>query len=261
MITEKTYTEHPVFEQLKKYSEFYDNLATSIFQFVSMGVHSALNIDTYVYSSMQGTLESIREILLHGRINDAYTLLRKYYDAATINIYTNLYLDDHFSIENFVVEKIENWLRGKEQLPNIREMNSYIQKSERVSPIHQLLHIDKRYTELRGRCNDNTHYNFYHNVLLNNHQMIPEKKVAILNRFGEDLENIFILHLAYLFYIKDHYMMGGDYIDSLDIGITPEPDSQYWVAPFVQEIFDTVIKKNRMDLALEIKRNTVMKLE
>ena len=44
-------------------------------------------------------------------MNDAYTLLRKYYDAAIINIYTNLYLEDNFSIENFVVDKIENWLR------------------------------------------------------------------------------------------------------------------------------------------------------
>lgn len=261
MITEKAYIEHPVFEQLKKYSEFYDSLAGSIIQFISMGVHSALNIDTYVYSSMQGTLESIREILSHGRINDAYALLRKFYDAATINIYTNLYLDDHFSIENFVVEKIENWLKGNEQLPNIREMNSYIQKSERVAPIYQLLHMDKRYSELRDRCNDNTHYNFYHNVLLNNQHVIPEKRVAILNRFAKDLEDIFILHLAYLFYIKDHYMMASNHIDSLDIGLTPEPDSQYWVAPFVQEIFDTVIKKTRIDLVLEIKKNTVMQLK
>ena len=75
MITEKAYTEHYVFEQLAKCSEFYDNLASSIMQFVSMGTGSVLNIDTYVYSSMQGTLESIREILLHGRVNDAYALL------------------------------------------------------------------------------------------------------------------------------------------------------------------------------------------
>lgn len=261
MITEKSYTEHPVFEQLSKYSEFYDNLATSIMQFVSMGTQSVLNIDTYVYSSMQGTLESIREILLHGRINDAYALLRKYYDAAIINVYTDIYLDDNFSAKNFLVEKIENWLKGKEQLPDIRGMNNYIQKSEKLSLIYKLLHKDKRYSELRDRCNDNTHYNFYHNVLLNNHQMFSGKKVEILNRFAKDLENIFILHLAYLFCIKEIYMMASDYIDCLDCGITPEPDSQYWVAPFIQEIFDTVIKKNRMDLALEIKSNTVMQLK
>jgi hypothetical protein len=260
MITEKQYAEHPVFEQLEKYSAFYDNLSSLIFQFVSMGTGSVLNIDTYVYSSMQGTLDSIREILLHGRINDAYALLRKYYDAGIINIYTNLYLDDHFSIENFVVEKIDNWLKGKEQLPDIRSMNSYIQKSEKVAPIYRLLHQDKRYSELRDRCNDHTHYNFYHNVLLNNRQMFSEKKIAILNRFAKDLENIFILHLAYLFYFSDHYMMASEYIDCLDCGITPDPESLYWVAPFVQDIFDTVIKKNRMDLALEIKSKTSMQL-
>jgi hypothetical protein len=261
MFTEKEYLEHPVFEQLQKYSAFYDNLSLLISQFASKGVSSVIQINTYVYSSMQGTLDSIREILSHGRINDAYALLRKYYDAAIINIYTNLYLDDHFSIENFVVEKIDNWLKGKEQLPDIRGMNNYIRESEKVAPIYRLLHKDKRYSELRDRCNDHTHYNFYHNVLLNNRQMFLDKEVAILNRFAKDLENIFILHMAYLFYLSDHYMMASDYIDCLDCGITPEPDSQYWVAPFVQEIFDTVIKKSRMDLALEIQSKTAMQLK
>lgn len=261
MITDKSYLEHPVFEQLSKYAEFYKNLAYSIMPFVSMGVRSIVNIDTYVYSSMQGTLESIRDILAKGRINDAYTLLRKYYDAATINIYTNLYLDDNFSAENFVVEKIEKWRTGKEQLPNIREMNDYIRKSEKVANIRKLLHKDKRYSELRDRCNDNTHYNFYFNVLLNDNRTHLENSISILDRFNSDLENIFILHLSYLFYMNGHYMMSSDYVDSLDVGATPEPNSQYFVAPFVQEIFNSVIKKSRMDLAMEIKSNTAMLLE
>ncbi|MBU1297552.1 MAG: hypothetical protein KKB77_00145 [Bacteroidetes bacterium] len=56
-------------------------------------------------------------------------------------------------------------------------------------------------------------------------------------------------------------MLSSDYVDSMDLGLTPEEDSQYLVAPFIQEIFDKVIKKNRMDLALEIKSHTAMKLE
>jgi len=55
--------------------------------------------------------------------------------------------------------------------------------------------------------------------------------------------------------------MSSDYIDSMDLGFTPEEGSQYFVAPFIQEIFDKVIKKNRMDLAIAIKNNTAMKLE
>ena len=172
MVMDKTYAEHPVFEQLAEYAEFYGSLALSIMSFVSMGTQSILNIDTYVYSSMQGTLESIKDVLISGHISDAYVLLRKYYDAATINIYTNLYLDDHFSIDNFVVEKIDNWLNAKEQLPRIRLMNNYIQKSEKVSSIYTLLQKDKRYSELRNRCNDHTHYNFYYNMLQNDNRFI-----------------------------------------------------------------------------------------
>lgn len=261
MTIDKTYIEHSVFEQISKYVKFYESLAFSIMSFASMGTGSFVNIDTYVFSSMQGTLESIGDILAKGRINDAYALLRKYYDAATINIYTNLYLDEHVSIENFVVEKIEKWLNGKEQLPDIRDINNYIQKSEKVANIYKLLHKDKRYSELRERCNDNTHYNFYFNVLLNDNQIHLENRDSILGRFNKDLENIFILHLSYLFYVNGHYMMSSDYVDSLDVGATPEPNSQYFVAPFIQDIFDSVIKKSRMDLAMEIKSNTSMLLE
>ena len=140
-------------------------------------------------------------------------------------------------------------------------MNNYIQKSEKVANIYELLHKDKRYSELRDRCNNHTHYNFYYNVLLNVDRVYLQNRVSILDRFYKDLENIFILHLSYLFYINEHYMMSDDYIDSLDLGLTPELNSQYFVAPFVQNIFNSVIKKSRMDLVMEIKSKTAMLLE
>ena len=226
-----------------------------------MGTQSALNIDAYVYSSMQGTLESIKDILLKGRINDAYTLLRKYYDATTINIYTNLYLDEHFDIENFVVDKINNWLKGREKLPYIRGMNNYIQKSKRTTEIYELLHKDKRYANLRDRCNNHTHYNFYYNMVLNDNRIYLEERISALKIFSKDLEDIFISHLSYLFYINEHYMMSSDYIDSMNCGIEPEPNSEYLVAPFVQEVFNSVIEKNRKDLATKIRSKTNMLLE
>ncbi len=56
-------------------------------------------------------------------------------------------------------------------------------------------------------------------------------------------------------------MLSSDYTDNLDFGIPPEEGSQYNVAPFVQKAFDNVIKKNRNDLAKEIKNKICMKLE
>jgi hypothetical protein len=55
-------------------------------------------------------------------------------------------------------------------------------------------------------------------------------------------------------------MMASDYIDYLDLGLTPEEGSQYLVAPFIQNIFDTEIKTKRIDLYLEIKNHTPMLL-
>jgi hypothetical protein len=254
--------EHPVFKQLSEYSRFYKNLATSVMGWVTQGtMGSVLNIDTYVYSSMQGTLDSIKDILIKGRINDSYALLRKYHDSVIINVYSTLYLEDNFSFENFVVEKINDWLHGKEQLPEYRIMSDYIRKSEKLADINALLYKDNTYKEIRDRCNDHTHYNFYHNLLLNDNELYIKNRFGILNRFSKDLENLFILHLSYLFYINDKYMMSSDYIDSMDLGLTPEEGSQYFVAPFIQEIFDKVVKKNRIDLAIAIKNNTAMKLE
>jgi len=45
------------------------------------------------------------------------------------------------------------------------------------------------------------------------------------------------------------------------MGMTPEEDSQYYVAPFIQDIFDKVIKTKRIDIATEIKNKTTMRLE
>lgn len=81
-----------------------------------------------------------------------------------------------------------------------------------------------------------------------------------LNVFSKDIEAIFIQHFAYVFYLNEHYMMSSDYRDYLDMEMEPEEGSQYWVATFVQEVFDKIIKQKRYDIAKEIKENTTMQL-
>ena len=261
MVVDKRYREHVVFAQLSKYAEFYDDLSFAVFGFSTLGTVSAVNIDSYVFLAIKGTLKSIHTVLYQGRINDAYALLRKYYDSVIINVYTNLYLSDHISLENFVVEKINRWVEGKEKLPTYREMMQYIRSSEKLARINTLLYADDTYKHIRNRCNDHTHYNFYQYMLLNNDEIYLGNRLAVLDGFSKDLGDIFVMHFSYLFYLKGHYMMASDYIDSLEVGLTPEEDSQYLVAPFVQEIFDNEIKVRRMDLAEEIKNATSMMLK
>lgn len=257
----KEYLEHEVFGQLTEYADFYNSLSFSIMSWISQGTKAITNIDTYVYSSIQGTLESIKDILLKGRINDSYALLRKYYDSTIINVYSNLYLDDHFSIDNFIVTQIDNWRKGTDTIPKYRVMSKYIKYSPKLQAITTLLQKDKTYKDIRDRCNDHTHYNYYHNLLLNDNEIYLQNRLASLDAFSKDLEDIFIQHFSYVFYLNDHYMMSSDYTDSLDVGLTPEEGSQYFVAPFIQNIFDKILKAKRPDLANEIKSNTAMKLE
>ncbi len=257
----KEYTEHKVFYRLKLYSDFYDSLSFSIMRWTSRGTKAIINLDTYGYSSIKGTVDSICEILKKGRINDAYALIRKYYDSTFINIYANLYLQDNFSIDNFIVEKIDNWRKGTDTIPEYRVISRYIKESPKLKPISDLLKKDDRYKKIRDRCNDNTHYNFYYNILLNDNEIHNPNRIKYLNTISFDMRALFIQHFAYIFYLNDHYFMSSDYIDSLDIGLIPEEDSQYLIAPFIQEVFTEIIEKYRPDIAKEIKKKTEMKLE
>jgi len=257
----KDFVEHEVFKTLTYYAEFYDSLSFLIMNWIAHGTLAVYNLDTYTYSSIKGTIESINDVLKKGRINDAYALLRKYYDSTLINIYVNLFIKDHMSLENMIVKQIDDWIKGISRIPNYRVIAKYIKDSPRLKEINELLYKDTTYERIRERCNDNTHYNFYRNLLLNDNQIVNPNRIKYLELLSHDIEYIFILHFAYLFSINDHYMMSSDYIDYLDVGLTPEDDSQYWVAGFIQEAYNKIIKAKRPDIADEIKRNSSMHLE
>jgi len=260
MVSDKKYAEHRIFLELDSYIDFYNRLSMSVFSFPTMGTTSICNIDTYVYSSIQGTVDSIKLLLNNGRINDSYSLLRKYHDSVIINVYSILYLQDNFSIENFVVEKINNWLHGKKQLPEYRIMIQYIRGSERLKKINDCLFHDDKYKKIRDRCNDHTHYNYFKNVMLNDSDVYLKNRLKSLDQLSEDVRDIFILHLSYIFTLNDHYMMSSDHMDYLECGEVPPDGSEYWVAPFVSKAFEEIISAYRDDLASIIKDSTSMRL-
>ena len=255
------FKEHKIFAELSEYINFYKSLSLSIFQFISSGTSVIYNLDSYIISSIQGTIESIKLVLQDGKINDSYALTRKYHDSVVINIYEILFLKDNFSIDNFIVQKINNWLHNKEKLPRYSEMIKYIRNSTALGNVNKILELDSHYKRIRDKCNDHTHYNLFHYLMLNDNQIYIKNKLETLDELSGDIRDIFIKHFIWLFTLNGHYMTSSDYIDSFDCGLTPEEGSQYYVAPFVQEVFDGIVKKHRMDLASELKNATCMKLK
>jgi len=254
------YKEHKIFSELSEYIDFYKSLSSSIFQFISQGTSAICNLDSYLISSIQGTIESIKLLLKDGKINDSYALTRKYDDSVVINIYEVQDLKNNFSINNFIVQKINNWLHNKEKLPRYCRMIKYIHSSTELEKVNKIL-SDDHYKKIRNRCNDHTHYNLFHYMMMNDNQIYIKNRLKILDELSCDIRDIFIKHFIWLFTLNEHYMTASNYLDSLECGITPEEGSQYYVAPFIQKVFDGIIKKHRMDLSSELKNATCMKLE
>jgi hypothetical protein len=97
--------------------------------------------------------------------------------STIINIYTNLYVEENSTLEEYIVDKIQNWIKGVDRLATYGVMSQYIHESERLKPITELILVNKNYTNIRQRCNDHMHYNYYHNIIYNDNQVYLKKRV------------------------------------------------------------------------------------
>ena len=249
---------HSIHHDLNEFIEFYDGLSFTVMNFLPLGTKALFNFDTYIYEAMKGTLESILVLVQNGRINDAYALLRKFFDISLINVYVNLYLKREYTVDKFVVEKVQNWLSGQEKIPEYKVIRSYIASSE-------LKYIQKElskfpYREIRERCNDHMHYNFFNNLMMNTHVFGSEKNKK-LDLFSKDIRYVVLLNISYIFYLNPHYMSSGDIFDYLDSYSDIPEEMQYQVAPYIQNIFKILIDKEAVSIGQMIRKNTNMRLD
>lgn len=269
MISEKdtafrcaAYQNHKVFTLLDDFIDFYKSLSESTFFFMTDGIQLKfpLNIESSIFNSIAGSLDSIKQVLKCGYINDAYALVRKYDDAILTNLFIDCYIKENYSITNFVVKKINDWVHSRERFPNSNNIIDYLKKYSLFKDLNEKLDWDGVYEKIRKRCNDNTHWNSLYFVILNDNECYLSNRIKELNTLHSFILHLFCFHVIYLFTLNQVYMMSSDYIDCLDLGISPEDDLQYEVAPFIQEIFDKYIKKVNKDLVETFKRYTSMRL-
>ncbi|GGE82618.1 MULTISPECIES: hypothetical protein [Shewanella] len=259
--TDDNYVNHQIFEELNYYAQFYENLSDAVMGFITIGTTSIINMDTYVFMSMKGTIESIRLVLKEGKMNDAYALLRKYYDSVMVNAYTNLYINDNVGRSGYYITEINDWLHGRKPLPRMPKMSKYLDSSASLSDLNSLLKIDKRYDGIRERCNDNMHYNFFALLMLNDGEVYMDERLHHLDQLRVDVRDVFILNMSYILTINESYMMSSDYVDHLEVGMTPPEGSQYWVAPFIQDMASDVLLQERPDIFKLLKSQTCMELD
>ena len=251
---------HKVFITLDYFIEFYELFSFGVMSFVPPGVNTIINIDTYVLSSMQMSLDSIKPLLKLGRINDAYALLRKFHDSVIINIYYTIYIKNNIEQYNFIIEKINNWYLGREKLPTFKNMIDYIENSSFLKEINDIINFDNRYKLIRDNCNDHVHYNSFDTMIKNDARNFDEHRERIFDQISCNILDIIIYHISYIFLLNEQYMSSSDYIDALECGLKPVEGSQYYVAPYIKQFFNNIIRVNRNDIAELIIKNTNMEL-
>lgn len=250
-----------VSEQREILHDFYEYIAHSSFPFVALGTQGLCGTESYLYSSILGTLKSIDHLLKCGRLADSYSLLRRYFDTAVATTYVSLYLDEHVNPDQLVVDHINDWVRGKAKLPDFGTMCSYLSNNPRLSTVSVSLLNDLRYREIRTRCNDYVHFNTYESVMLNDSDLCMSRRAAAVRQFEMDLADIFILHFACTLLSRGQYLASSDYVDYLELGLTPPEDSEYWVAPIAMRAFDSIVVPLRPDTASLLLASSQMKLK
>lgn len=258
----KEYMEHEIFTTLKDFMEFYNALSFNVIGFITPGISLGIfNIDTYVYSSIEGTLDSINLVLEKGRINDAFALTRKYHDAVIMDIYKAIHIKKHHSLENWIVKDINDWANGDGHLPWYEKMIKEIRSWDILEKLHTYFDFDGHFAKIRKKCNSHNHYNSFQYMIMNDNEIMNHHRETELDQLSICLKDIFSLHFAYCISLNAPYIMASDYVDALDCGMTPDKDSQYWVAPFAQTIFDKYIKSRRPKLTAYLKESCGMQLE
>ena len=238
----EAYLKHKVFDDLKCMREFYDSLSYSCYSFVASGTKGIGNYASYVYSAIEGTLDSITTLLTKGRINDAYTLIRKLFDDILLEIYMDVTLKDKFSLDNYIVEEVNEWIQGKHLIPKSEKILKYLKTSESTRDLYPLFGWDTYLKKNRELLDDSVHSNRYHLMLLNCNKVYLDDRERHLKNCEIVLNQLFLLHLSFIFHLNPHYLMASDYMDYLEMGETPPEGSETWIASFAQDAFDKVIK-------------------
>ena len=115
----KDYYFHKIFDFLDDLELFYDALSINSCSLVyGVLVTGKVSIDTAMYTSIEGTIESIKFLIYAGRLGDAFALVRKYADGVFVNLYLytllaraeDAYLTPEKTLEDIALEAdIHSW--------------------------------------------------------------------------------------------------------------------------------------------------------
>jgi hypothetical protein len=256
----KIYAKHSVFKTTDKIINFYHWAANYLSRYISVGVQSLRNFEVDLFLSIKNTIESIKMILYHGKIGDAYALLRRYHDAVIMETFITLNKWENLDFKTLTEEFTQNWYDGNKSMPQYRDMITFINESEKVAKLIPLFHPHFSNEVIRKRCNEYSHYNFYHTTTMNSGVPVSKDQYDCIEQFAADIESLFILHVSYFLFIRQRTLVGNVMRTDPEKYLR-EPNAKWPVDQAIQDIFNEFILKNRPDIAQFLIESTCMQLQ
>lgn len=257
----ESFQNHLVFDEIKYMMNFYESISDTCMSYIPQGAPGFMNYATYIYLALKGSLDSIQLTLKEGRITEAFTLVRKFFDDVLVEIYIDVIRKEQFDFENnFYVQDVEEWIRGKHRIPKLEKLLKILKESPSTRDIYPFFGWDTYLKRNRELLDDSVHSNRFRSILLNCNEVVVENRECELRNISIVLKQIFLIHLAFIFHLNDHYFMATDYMDYMDMGMEPPEGCTEWIASYAQEAFDKYIKPHTK-LAEFIKSESGLKIE
>lgn len=215
-----------------------------------------------ILMSVEFTLSNLCICCENGCIADANVLLRKYRDDMFFYLFLLNYKDNKLQAKDDIEidRNVEGWFNNARQGLYIGEILKKIQENEKVKDLVKRYNLKDAFDRIADRLNNYVHGNgyIYYNeslIRVNMEQVYQDFKHIVRN-----LKYITTVFFVIVILLSPVLVMADDYISSLEVGITPLPNSQYVVAPFI-ELF---LRKNTIFIDKScynfLKENTCMKL-
>ena len=188
--------------------------------------------------SIEQTLGSLQSVCSLGNFSDAHILIRKIRDDLFFYLFTTVTCIEGESVK---VNEIELWMSNA--LSNLHFSNVL----KRIGKSPSLLNSIKQYglhetfNRIGTELNNFTHGNGidFYNMPYSHYQYSGIDRLQNICEFlGRTLNYIVVTFLFLETLCNPLSICSSDYIDHLDMGMTPPDNSQYWVAPYITDFFE-----------------------
>ena len=247
-------------EEIKIIEDFIDNLGNLVFgrDFIICKNHN-FSLQT-ILTSAQLTIGSIISCCKNGCIADANLLLRKYRDDMFFYLYIIIY-DSEFKYGknvNNIQEQIIQWVENDLNNLYISQILKTIGESSKLKETIFKFNMQENLDKMGIRLNNYTHGNGFRYYNCNISVYDYDRVLSSLSNIVSDLKYITISVLFLITLCFPAYIMSTDYIDYVELNEIPPYESQYWVAPFIQEFIKNNISLISDDCYDYLKNNTCM---